>query len=175
MTQKLKRYAIIALFLIGFNSMYLANSFATLAQAAYPGTAVPPAPGTVIPPGPGTVIPPGPGTVVPPGPGTTIPNPLNSKFSNICNLINEIINIIAEIGAIVAVLFIIWSGFLFIAAQGNKEKVTQAKNTFYTTIIGTAILLGASVITKIIFNTVTSITARVSDGGGICPGHPFGS
>ncbi len=89
---------------------------------------------------------------------TTLPNYLDPKFDNICKLISAILNIVAEIGAIVGALFIIWSGFLFIKAQGNPEEIKKAKRTFYTTIIGLAILLGASVITKIVFKTIQSIT-----------------
>ncbi len=100
------------------------------------------------------------------GGGITLPNPV-SKFSNICELINAFITIIAEVGAVVAVLFIIWSGFLFVTAQGNPSKLATAKNTFLTTIIGTLILVGAAVITKIIVNTVMSITSGTT-GGGIC-------
>lgn len=93
-----------------------------------------------------------------------------TSFKNICDFINTILNIVAEIGAIVAVMFIIWSGFLFIKAQGNKSEIQTAKSTFYTTIIGTAILVGASVITKIIINTVGAVATSVngSSGGNIC-------
>jgi hypothetical protein len=93
-----------------------------------------------------------------------------ANINNLCDFINAVLNIVAQIGAIVAVLFIIWSGFLFITAQGNKTKLDKAKSTFYTTVIGTAILLGASVITKIIVNTVGSVSSAITghDGGGIC-------
>ncbi|MBX4198284.1 pilin [Candidatus Parcubacteria bacterium] len=89
--------------------------------------------------------------------GDGIPN-LTPEYEDICDLINAVLLIVAEIGAIIGVLFIIWSGFLFIKAQGNPEGIKKAKSAFYTTIIGMAILLGASVITAFIFNTVSSIT-----------------
>jgi hypothetical protein len=167
--KKLQRYTLIALFLIGINSLYLGNIFITVAEASDPNTGLPGDPNTGLPGNPNTSLPGDPNTSPPATPNTTLPSPYDrGKIGNICDLINQILNIIAELGAIVAVLFILWSGFLFITAQGNKEKVTQAKNTFITTIVGTAILLGASVIAKIIFNTVTAITTSVSEGGGIC-------
>lgn len=137
------------------------------------GTGVTPGPGgsTGVSGGPGgsTGVSSGPGggSGVSPGPGGTtgITNPV--KQDNICKLINSLVNIVVEIGAIVAVLFIIWSGFLFIKAQGKPDELTKAKNTFYMTLIGTAILVGASVITKIIVNTVFSVTGDTT-GGGIC-------
>lgn len=85
-------------------------------------------------------------------------NPL--KYKSMCELIAKLLEIVAELGAIVGVLFIIWSGFQFITAQGNPEKISAAKRTFYMTIIGVAILLGASVIAKLIFNTVMSVISK---------------
>jgi hypothetical protein len=91
-----------------------------------------------------------------PGSNSVVENPL--KYDTIGKLISAILTVVVEIGAIVGVLFIIWSGFLFVAAQGNQDKLKRAKSTFWTTIIGLAILLGASVITKIIFNTISSVS-----------------
>jgi hypothetical protein len=132
-------------------------------------------PSTVGGTGPSTTGGTGPSTTGGTGPSTVLPkitldNPFSpsSGIGNLCDLVNFILNIIAEIGAIVGVLFIIWSGFLFIKAQGNKEKIQQAKNTFYTTVLGIAILLGASVITKVIFNTISSVTSGFSGGATIC-------
>jgi hypothetical protein len=130
------------------------------------GSVTPGGGGSVTPGGGGSVTPGGGGSVTPGGIG--LPNPAAGKANNICDLLNAVINIVVELGALVGVLFIIWSGFLFIKAQGNTTQLDHAKRTFYTTIIGLAILLGASVITKIIFNTVSSITTA---GGAtsICP------
>ncbi|OHA15708.1 MAG: hypothetical protein A3A10_01930 [Candidatus Tagabacteria bacterium RIFCSPLOWO2_01_FULL_42_9] len=68
-------------------------------------------------------------------------NPLAS--SSFAELISNIAEIVAQIGTPVAVIAIIWAGFLFATAQGNEEKINTAKRTFFWAIIGTAILLGA--------------------------------
>ncbi len=94
--------------------------------------------------------------------GPKLSNPLKAGYNNLCDLINAFVNIVAEIGGILAVIFIIWSGFLFIKAQGNEKELETAKNAFKTTIIGTAILLGATVITKVIVNTVESVTSSAT-------------
>ncbi len=101
---------------------------------------------------------------------SALTNPLaKANIGNLCQLVNAVLNIISEIGALVAVLFIIWSGFLFIKAQGNKAELDKAKKTLYTTIIGTAILVGASVITKVLVDTIGQISSSVGGGsGGIC-------
>ncbi len=140
------------------------KSFDTVASVyAQPQTGDPTAP---TPPQTGDPTAPNPPQTGDPVTSVTLPNP--TGFGNICELINAFITIIAEVGAVIAVLFIIWSGFLFVMAQGNPQKLSTAKNTFLTTIIGTAILVGAAIITKIIVNTVMSITAGVGGGGGIC-------
>lgn len=88
----------------------------------------------------------------------TLPSFLNNNADTLPKVLNLLIDIVTEFGAVVAVLFIIWSGFLFVKAQGNQDALKKAKSTLYTTIIGTAILLGASVIAKIILNTLSQIT-----------------
>ncbi len=57
----------------------------------------------------------------------------------------------------IAVLAIIYSGFLFVAAKGNPGKLEEAKKIFYFTLIGIAILLGAEILSKVIESTVTSL------------------
>ena len=67
-------------------------------------------------------------------------------------LLDKIVNVVTTLGGIVAVLFIIWSGFLFVTARGNEEQLKTARTTFYWTIIGTAILFGAGIISEAIVN-----------------------
>ena len=68
-------------------------------------------------------------------------NPL--KSNTFADLIKNIAKIVAQIGFPIAVLAIIYSGFLFVTARGNEKQLEDAKRTFLWTIIGTAILLGA--------------------------------
>jgi hypothetical protein len=105
----------------------------------------------------------------PPGNGSTgsatqLVNPLSTGSTSICGFVNSLINVITELGAIVGVLFILWSGFLFIKAQGNKEELSKAKRTFMTTIIGLGILLGSSVFAQIIMATITSVLPNTIPG-----------
>jgi hypothetical protein len=95
---------------------------------------------------------------------TQLCNPLLSKYDTLCKVLEGLINLVTEIGAIIAVILIIWTGFKFITAQGNTSKLSEAKKAFYTTIIGTAVLLGASVIAQIIVKTVFSITNQADPG-----------
>ena len=84
----------------------------------------------------------------------TLPNPL--KVSSVSDLLYLIANIGTYIGVILAVLALIWVGFRFVAAQGNPEKITDAKHAFFWIIIGVAVLIGASAIIGILKSTLTS-------------------
>lgn len=97
-------------------------------------------------------------------PNTQLCNPLLNKYDTLCKVLTGILNLITQIGAIIAVILIIWSGFKFIFAQGNETKLTAAKKSFMTTIIGTALLLGASVIAEIVVKTVFEITNKANAG-----------
>ncbi len=68
-------------------------------------------------------------------------NPLES--TSFADLVTNIAKIVAEIGVPIAVIAIIWAGFLFVTARGSEDKINKAKTTFFWAIIGTAILLGA--------------------------------
>ena len=93
--------------------------------------------------------------VQPPGGNATIDNPLGST-SSFYGLILKIADIVFKIGVPIAVIFIIYSGLLFVTARGNEEKLKTAKRTFWWAILGTAILLGAKVLALAIEATVKS-------------------
>lgn len=82
-------------------------------------------------------------------------NPL--KFNSICGLIKGLIDAAIVIGIPIAVLFIVYAGFKFVIAQGNSEKLKDARKNFLYTIIGIAIFLGSWVITEVIVNTVKAL------------------
>lgn len=85
----------------------------------------------------------------------TLKNPLGSiGVDNIPSLIEKILELVVVIGAPVVALFIIWSGFLFVSAQGNPEKIKTARTTLMYTLIGAALVLGATVIAKAIGGTI---------------------
>ena len=90
------------------------------------------------------------------GGGNTITNPL--KSAELKDILLNIMNIVASVGAVVVVFFIIYSGFKFVTAGSSDADRTKAKEIFYSTIIGGAILLGADVIANVVVNTVKTTT-----------------
>ncbi len=95
----------------------------------------------------------------PPGPPLVIniPNP-----TNVGNSIMEVITALLErvvmpIAAVAAVIFIVWSGFSFLTAQGKPAEIAKAKQRLLWAMIGTGILLGAAGISAVVQRTITGL------------------
>jgi len=147
---KTKKYSILSnilkySFVIVFGFMLMGN----IALAVCPdGTNTNPCPdGTIT--NPGTNI------------NVKIVNPLGPKITDIPSFIRELINVVLVVGIPIVALFIIYTGFLFVTAQGNPEKLTKAKSALLYTLIGAALLLGAFVIAQAIGSTVDNIKKGV--------------
>ena len=85
-----------------------------------------------------------------------IQNPLNAG-TDIPTFISNVLGYIVKIGGVVAIFAFIWSGYLFVKAQGNPTELTTAKTVFINTCIGVAVLLGAQLIASIIVGTISSL------------------
>lgn len=83
-------------------------------------------------------------------------NPLG-ETDTIWELVTIVINIVQTIMIPLVVLFLIYSGFLFVTAQGNESKLTKAKQVFFYTIIGTAIIIGAEALSLLIQGTIDQL------------------
>lgn len=85
-------------------------------------------------------------------------NPINAN--SIQDLISQALKFAVNLLAIAGVLYIIWSGFLMVKAQGNPEELKKAKAAFMNAVIGMAIILGAWAIATVIANTINKITKQ---------------
>jgi hypothetical protein len=88
---------------------------------------------------------------------TGIDNPL-SGVNDVGTLVSTILGYVVKIGGVFAIFAFIWSGYLFAQAQGNPEKLKEARSTFTNTCIAVAILLGAQLIASIVVGTLKSIS-----------------
>jgi len=86
---------------------------------------------------------------------STLTNPLKVKSLN--DLYKNLLVLVIEIGYVVVAFFLLLSGFKFVTAQGNESKLEEAKSTFYGTIIGAVIVIGANTIYAIVENVVKSL------------------
>ncbi len=88
-------------------------------------------------------------------PSNTICNPLQA--TSISGFFRDLFRSAVKIGLPIVVLFIVYAGFKFISAQGNSEKLNEAKQNFLYVILGTTIFLGAWVIAEIIAATLKQL------------------
>ncbi|MDR3519574.1 MAG: pilin [Candidatus Pacebacteria bacterium] len=86
-------------------------------------------------------------------------NPLGASSTSIPALIQQLLKGAITLGIPVVALAIVYSGFLFVAARGNSEKLTKAKDSLLWTIVGAAVLLGAWAIAQMIQATVTGLSS----------------
>src|SRR3989344_6685113 len=84
-------------------------------------------------------------------------NPLRPGLNSIPALISAILDIVVQIGIPVVALFIIYSGFLFVKAQGNPTELETAKKALVWTLVCAAVLLGASVLSSVISGTIDQL------------------
>ncbi len=96
------------------------------------------------------------GTGETPTRGGGLKNPLKSL--TIDAFLEDLLGIVVRIGFPFVVLAVIYTGFLFVSARGNEQKLTDAKNAFLWTVIGALIVLAAAAISQLIEGTVSEIT-----------------
>lgn len=58
---------------------------------------------------------------------------------------------------IIAPIFVVIAGLQFLFAGESEQKISQAKKTLWWTLIGTAIVVGASLLTEAVINTVIGL------------------
>ena len=100
------------------------------------------------------------GRFAPKGKQPTLINPLGNDVNSVAALFDKLINVLIQVGLVVIVLAFLWAGFKFIFALGDEKAVTEAKNIFLYTVIGTGVLLGAKVIVTVIKGTVAAVSKQ---------------
>src|SRR6185295_17926397 len=82
-------------------------------------------------------------------------NPL--RASSICQALKLFLNALLALAVPVAVLFLVYSGFLFVWARGSKDGLATAKRNFFYTVIGIGLFMGAWILGQIIANTLNQL------------------
>ncbi len=86
-----------------------------------------------------------------------INNPL-PEVTDLKDFLKTILKAVIKLGIPLVALAIIYSGFLFVTALGNAEKLSKAKDAFIWSLIGAAVLLGSWAIAELIVDTVETIS-----------------
>ena len=87
--------------------------------------------------------------------GGGVSSPIKAK--TIAEFADNILGIVIQVGIPVAVIMIVYTGFLFVTAGGNSEKLDTAKKAFLWTVIGAGVLLGAKAISFAIQGTIANL------------------
>ena len=88
-------------------------------------------------------------TPTPPTAGTPV------TLNEIEVLIRRVAQFLIIVSVIIAVIFIIWGGVMYMAARGNEEQATSAKTTIWNGVIGAAVVLGVGVILQTLAGLIT--------------------
>lgn len=92
------------------------------------------------------------------GAGTSYENPITyGGITDMPSLLLAGVDLVFLIGVPVIVLFLIYSGFLFVSAGDNESELGKAKTVFLWTVVGALVLLGAKAIALAIQDTVLSL------------------
>ena len=85
----------------------------------------------------------------------TVCNPIS--VNNVNDFVKTLLIGAIKIGIPIVALAIIYSGFLFVSAQGNSKEIETAKKSLMYSLIGAAILIGSWAIAQLISNTVLAL------------------
>jgi hypothetical protein len=86
----------------------------------------------------------------------------------------ELVRLLLTFIGIIAVIFIIYAGFLWMTSGGNQEKLALAKKTLINAIIGLVIILAAIVIVSFVINKLSGALTPGGPGTGPGPKGPKG-
>lgn len=88
-----------------------------------------------------------------------IPNPIS--VGTIPEFIQKVLEFIITIGLPILAMAIIYSGFLFVTANGKEAQITTAKNALLFAVIGGFILLGSWLIAGVIKDALTDLVSMI--------------
>ena len=91
--------------------------------------------------------------------GNGLCNPLG--YDSLTTFLQKLLQLVAQIGFPVIVLFVVIIGFRYIAAEGNPEKLKKLHSYFFWTIVGALIVLGAEALSLAIQATVNQLSTGV--------------
>ena len=81
-----------------------------------------------------------------------------ASSDTIPNFIAGALRVLVMLALPILTLMIVYSGFLFVFARGNQEKLGTAKTNLMYVLIGSTLILGAWIIATLISGTVSQLT-----------------
>lgn len=79
--------------------------------------------------------------------------------TSIEGLLVAILQVLITIATPIVVLFIIYSGFLYVTAKGNATQISKATTSLTYAVIGGVLIIGAVAISEVIKNVVDAFSS----------------
>ena len=89
------------------------------------------------------------------GDNSSFANPLGN--TDLAGFLLKILNALIYILFPIIILMMVYTGFLFVAAQGNPAKVTEARTALLWAVVGGVIVLGAWIIVGVVQETANAL------------------
>ncbi len=87
--------------------------------------------------------------------GVRLDNPI--AVGSIQEFMQKALEIVVQVGFPIIVLALVYTGFLFVKAQGNDDELKKAKRSFFWTVVGAIVILGALIITTALSGTINQL------------------
>ena len=88
----------------------------------------------------------------------TLQNPVQGAgIVSVQGFIAAFLKAVVQISLPILTLFIVYSGFMFVMARGNEQKLSDAKKNFFYVILGAILILGAWVLSTLIAATASQV------------------
>lgn len=71
--------------------------------------------------------------------------------------VSKMLGYVVKIGGVLAIVVIVYVGFLFASAGGDSGKITKARSVLINVLLGLVVLLGAEILGATITSTINSI------------------
>ncbi|MDH5442189.1 MAG: pilin [Candidatus Nomurabacteria bacterium] len=95
----------------------------------------------------------------------TLDNPLGGAgIVSLDGLVQKIADSLLVVGVPIVVLGLLYAGFLYVYARGDKTRLETAKKTLISVIVGAILILGAQVFARLIKETVCDVADGACSG-----------
>lgn len=83
-------------------------------------------------------------------------DPYDNSRAAVYLRVGRIINIVLSFTGLIAVLLVIYGGWLWMTSRGNEDQITNAKKTIISSLIGLSIIIGSFALTSLVVNILVN-------------------
>lgn len=82
---------------------------------------------------------------------------IEGSTTDLPTLVGNIIKVVIGLLGVLLVIFIVYAGFLWMTAAGDKDKVGKAQKIIYQSVIGLVIIFAAYAIASFVIDQLTTV------------------